>query len=96
MARQIRIEYEGAMYHLMARGYRWERIFVDDEDRYVFLKTIGEAYSICQEKTPDPHSLLQSSFRQPYPSSTFTRLRITCIGNPSRGERQQRPLGRYD
>ena len=43
MARQIRIEYEGAMYHVMARGNRRERIFVDDEDRQIFLKTIGEA-----------------------------------------------------
>ena len=43
MARQIRIEYEGAMYHVMARGNRRERIFVDDEDRRMFLKTIGKA-----------------------------------------------------
>ena len=42
MARQIRIEYEGAMYHVMARGNRRERIFVDDDDRRMFLKTIGK------------------------------------------------------
>lgn len=33
MARSIRIEFEGALYHIMARGNRWEAIFLDDEDR---------------------------------------------------------------
>src|SRR5690606_34921782 len=43
MARSIRIEYEGAFYHVMARGNRRERIFLDDEDRRFFLGTLGEA-----------------------------------------------------
>ncbi|MGB8354073.1 MAG: transposase [Chthoniobacteraceae bacterium] len=43
MARQIRIEYEGAFYHVMARGDRREDIFEDDGDREIFLKTLGEA-----------------------------------------------------
>ena len=32
MARQLRVEYEGAIYHVMNRGDRREPIFVDDED----------------------------------------------------------------
>ena len=36
MPRSIRIEYEGAFYHVMARGNRQEVIFVDDEDRWIF------------------------------------------------------------
>lgn len=43
MARSIRIEYEGAYYHVMARGNRREAIFLDDEDRKGFLSTVGEA-----------------------------------------------------
>ena len=43
MARQVRIEYPGAMYHVMARGNRRDRIFLDEDDRRCFLKTIGEA-----------------------------------------------------
>jgi hypothetical protein len=37
MARQLRIEYAGAIYHVMSRGDRKEAIFLDDEDRRGFL-----------------------------------------------------------
>jgi REP element-mobilizing transposase RayT len=43
MPRSIRIEYPGALYHVMARGNRRERIFRDDDDRRFFLKAISEA-----------------------------------------------------
>jgi putative transposase len=42
MARQLRIEYEGAIYHVMSRGDRREAIFLNDEDRQLFLKTLEE------------------------------------------------------
>jgi len=41
MARQLRIQYEGAIYHLMSRGDRREEIFHDDLDRKSFLQTLG-------------------------------------------------------
>src|SRR6476660_2609140 len=43
MARSLRVEYPGAIYHLMNRGDRREPIFKDDEDRQRFLGTLGEA-----------------------------------------------------
>ncbi|MCC6354671.1 MAG: transposase [Verrucomicrobiae bacterium] len=43
VARQARIEYEGACYHVMARGDRREEIFLCDGDRDLFLATLGEA-----------------------------------------------------
>ena len=43
MARQLRIEYPGAIYHVMSRGDRREAIFRDDEDRRRFLATLAEA-----------------------------------------------------
>ena len=43
MARKLRVEFEGAAYHVMSRGDQRERIFVDDEDRRLFLATLGEA-----------------------------------------------------
>ena len=43
MARKLRIEYEGAIYHVMNRGDRQEPIFEDDSDRERFLETLGEA-----------------------------------------------------
>lgn len=42
MARQPRIEYEGAYYHVMCRGDRQEPICEDDRDRQMFLKTFDE------------------------------------------------------
>jgi putative transposase len=43
MARQIRIEYDGAAYHVMARGNQGQVIFADDLDRKVWLETLAEA-----------------------------------------------------
>ena len=43
MARKLRVEYPGAIYHLMNRGDRREPIFQDDADRERFLQTLGEA-----------------------------------------------------
>jgi putative transposase len=43
MARRPRMEYAGAVYHVMDRGDRREDIFVDAEDRRRFLRTLGQA-----------------------------------------------------
>src|SRR5438128_2017690 len=45
MARKLRVEYPGAIYHLMDRGDRREPIFRDEEDRERFLATFGEGCS---------------------------------------------------
>ena len=42
MARPLRIEFPSALYHVTARGDRREDIFEDDEDRKLFLETLGE------------------------------------------------------
>ena len=46
MPRQLRVQYAGAIYHVMSRGDRREDIFLDDVDRQDFLKTLGET---CQK-----------------------------------------------
>jgi hypothetical protein len=38
MPRQVRIQYPGAVYHVMPRGDRREPIYHDDEDRKRFLE----------------------------------------------------------
>jgi REP element-mobilizing transposase RayT len=43
MARKPRIEYAGAVYHVMSRGDRKNDIFRFDQDRRIFLKTLSEA-----------------------------------------------------
>jgi len=42
MPRNLRVEYPGAIYHLMNCGDRREPIFKDDENRRLFLATLGE------------------------------------------------------
>ncbi len=43
MPRPLRVEYPGAIYHLMSRGDHRESIFRDDTDRRTFIATLGEA-----------------------------------------------------
>lgn len=40
MARQLRAEYPGAMYHVINRGDRCEPILQDDPDRREFLRAV--------------------------------------------------------
>ena len=42
MARPLRIEFAGALYHVTSRGDRREPIFEDDEDRVKFLGVLAE------------------------------------------------------
>ena len=42
VARKLRVQYSGAIYHLMNRGDRREPIFKDDADRARFLETLGQ------------------------------------------------------
>lgn len=43
MARPLRIEFPGAVYHVTSRGNRRELVFLDDRDRSMLLGVIGEA-----------------------------------------------------
>ena len=42
MARPIRLEYAGAIYHVTSRGDRREDIYDSDADRECFIKTLGD------------------------------------------------------
>jgi len=42
MARPLRIEYDGALYHLTSRGNERKAIFRDDTDRELFLATLSQ------------------------------------------------------
>jgi REP element-mobilizing transposase RayT len=43
LARPLRVHYEGAFYHVMARGQRAEKIFINDKDREEFLERLEVA-----------------------------------------------------
>ena len=47
MPRKPRIEYEGAVYHVMCRGNGGEAIFWSDKDRELFIDTLDEACGRC-------------------------------------------------
>ena len=53
MPRALRIQYEGAMYHVMNRGDRREAICHDDEDRRLFLRTLGQ---VCEKSGWEVHA----------------------------------------
>ena len=53
MARKLRVQYPGAIYHLMNRGDRREPIFKDDADRRRFLETLGE---VCARTSWQVHA----------------------------------------
>ena len=70
MPRKLRLEYEGAIYHVMNRGDRKEDIFVDDPDRQRFLETLGEA---CQKTGWQIHALINGC-----PIYFYRRL-VSCL-----------------
>ena len=43
MARKLRIQYPGAIYHVLNRGDRREDIFADDQDRKCFQDALAQA-----------------------------------------------------
>ena len=53
MARKLRIQFPGAIYHIMNRGDRHEDIFRDDTDRESFLQTLAD---VCKKTTWQVHA----------------------------------------
>ncbi|MCO5043850.1 MAG: transposase [Kiritimatiellae bacterium] len=54
MARKLRVQYPGAIYHVLSRGDRREAIFLDDGDRDGFLIAVGE---VCEKSGWEVHAL---------------------------------------
>ena len=78
MPRKLRLEYEGAIYHVMNRGDRREAIFLDDLDRKRFLETLAEA---CEKTVKG--QLMRMSFLEKWRTGPFPRLGY--IGQDSSG-----------
>ena len=58
MARKARVEFVGAVYHVLDRGDRREAIFADDADRGTFLRTLGE---VCRRTGWQVHAYVLMS-----------------------------------
>jgi len=54
--RQLRIEYEGAFYHVTSRGNQKEQIFWDDKDREEFKRIL--------KRTKERYGYLLHAFRK--------------------------------
>jgi putative transposase len=78
MTRPVRIEFEGALYHITSRGDRREAIYEDDADRNQFLEILGEVIAtfnwVC-------HAYCQMT-------NHYHLVIETMEGNLSRGMRQ--------
>jgi len=48
MARPLRIEFPGALYHVTSRGNARQRVFRDDRDRETFLATLAWVVARCR------------------------------------------------
>src|SRR5712691_7023669 len=89
MPRKLRLEFPGAMYHIMSRGDQREDIFLCDVARYDLLKTLAEAcrktdwqvHAFCLMRnhyhlvveTPNPNLVAGMAWLQ----STYT-IRCKC------------------
>lgn len=78
MARPLRIEYAGALYHITSRGNRREDIYLDDEDRKAWLMVLGK---VCERFNWVVHAYCQMS-------NHYHIIVETIDGNLSRGMRQ--------
>jgi putative transposase len=78
MARPLRIEYPGALYHITSRGDRREAIYLDDEDRRRFVALLGE---VCDRFRWRMHAYCLMT-------NHYHLVAETLEGNLSRGMRQ--------
>ena len=58
MARQLRVEYPGAVYHVMLRGNNFQSIYETDTDRRRFLQTLEE---VCEQTGWRVHAFVMMS-----------------------------------
>jgi len=78
MARPLRLEFAGALYHVTSRGDRREDIYLDDDDRAAWLAVIGD---VCARFNWIVHAYCQMT-------NHYHLLVETVDGNLSKGMRQ--------
>jgi len=63
MARPLRIEYPGALYHLTSRGPRKEDIFLDEDDREAYLEWESHVLAVGQRDLDQSRTLQSKDLR---------------------------------
>ena len=85
MARPLRIQFPGALYHIMCRGNKGNNIFLDDDDRHRFLFLLTESLHIY-EATLFAYVLMHNHFHlilkthRPNVSELMRRFNICYTG----------------
>jgi REP element-mobilizing transposase RayT len=100
MARPLRIEYEGAYYHVLSRGNKQQAIFLSDQDRYTFLKTLGRMserfeVDIIAFVLMDNHLLLRTNRPNLSKSMQWLGTTYTTIFNLSHSQKGHLFQGRF-
>jgi REP element-mobilizing transposase RayT len=97
MSRKLRIEYPGAMYHVMNRGDQREDIFRDDQDRQKFLSTLGEACAKTDWQV-QAYRLMRNHFHlvleTPQPNLVFGRKWLLGVYTSAKGIPKDSEAGR--
>jgi putative transposase len=78
MARPLRLEFPGAIYHVTSRGDRGESIYEDDTDRLEWLTVLSK---VCERYNWRVHAYCQMD-------NHYHILLETADGNLSKGMRQ--------
>lgn len=78
MARPLRVEFAGGLYHVTSRGDRREDIYLDDGDRYLWLDVLGQT---CRRFNWICHAWCQMT-------NHYHLVMETVEGNLSEGMRQ--------
>jgi hypothetical protein len=65
MARKLRVEYPGGIYHVMNRGDRREAVVHDDADRKPFVATLAESCARPCRRHPIPPLKRWAIFARP-------------------------------
>jgi hypothetical protein len=76
MPRKLRVEYPGAVYHVMSRGDQRDDIFLCDVDRHDFIKTLAEG---CEKAGWQVHAL--GLMRNHYHLVLEQFRRAGCVGS---------------
>jgi hypothetical protein len=80
MGRKLRVEYPGAIYHAIDRGDRRELIFEDDQDRGMFVETLGEACGKTGWGGVHAYSLMPNHFQRVAGADAWRVCRVSRRG----------------
>ena len=80
MARPLRIEYDGAVYHITSRGNARKAIYKEDEDRRIFLEVLHRANTRYNWHGNLSHGIRQLNGVYTQPEKKYSEFIMAGIG----------------